>query len=103
MAQALKLATLVTSGPGQYRLQGTITFRDQPPEALWRAPLAPAEGRAVVDLSGLDHSDSVALALLVEWDRLASLGGYQLRVVHVPERLQDLIRVYGLTKLFGPA
>jgi len=96
------VAALVISGPGQYRLQGAVTFIDQPPEALWRTPLAPIEGQVTVDLEGLDRSDSVALALLIEWDRLARLGGYQLRITRTPTRLQDLIRVYGLARLFGP-
>ena len=95
------MAVLVANGSGQYRLQGAVTFIDQPPDALWRTPLVPSEGQVTVDLGDLDRSDSVALALLLEWERLARKGSYQFRVSQVPARLQDLMRVSGLAKLFG--
>ncbi|MHB8254754.1 MAG: STAS domain-containing protein [Acidiferrobacter sp.] len=95
------MATLTPTGPGQYRLQGAVTFRDEPPESLWRTPLIPSAEQVTVDVSGLDQGDSVVLALLLEWERLARLGGYQFGITGASMRLEDLIRVSGLAKLFG--
>ncbi len=95
------MAELVAHGPGTYRLEGTVTFIDQPPQGIWAAPLVAAQGQVTVDLSGLDWGDSVSLALLLEWERRARLAGHQFQVTHVPARLQDLMRVYGLAQVFG--
>ena len=94
------MAELVVHGPGAYRLQGTVTFIDQPSERLWTAPLTAVDGLVTVDLRSFDRGDSVALALLLEWERRARLAGHQFQVVHVPPRLQDLMRVYGLAQVF---
>lgn len=95
------MAELLVHGPGTYRLQGTVTFIDQPPERLWAAHLAAVQGRVTVDLRGLEWGDSVALALLLEWEGRARSVGDELQVTHVPDRLQDLMRVYGLAQVFG--
>lgn len=94
------MAELVAYGPGTYRLQGTLTFVDPPSERLWGAPLAAVDGRVVVDLRSFDRGDSVALALLLEWERRTRSAGHEFQVQHVPARLQDLIRVYGLAQVF---
>lgn len=97
------MAELVAQGPGAYRLQGIVTFSDQPPPRLWATPLVAAQGRIILDLSGLERGDSVSLALLLEWERRARLEGHKLQVTHAPTRLQDLMRVYGLAQVFGSA
>lgn len=97
------MGVLVSGAPGQYRLEGVISFRDEPSKALQNARLVPAEGVVALDLSGLGQSDSVALALLVEWVRQSHTDTYQLHVTGASERLQALMRVTGLRTLFADA
>lgn len=97
------MGVLVSGSPGQYRLEGTISFRDEPSRALQNARLVPAAGVVVLDVGGLEQSDSVALALLVEWRRQSQLDAYQLRVTGASERLTALVRVAGLSTLFSDA
>lgn len=97
------MGVLAAGGPGQYRLEGVISFRDEPSKALQNARLVPAGGVVALDLSGLEHSDSVVLALLVEWVRQGQARAYRLRVSGAPERLQALMHVTGLSTLFADA
>lgn len=95
------MAALVADEAGNYRLEGNVTFSDLPPGTLWSASLVPVSGRVTVDLSGLNRADSVVLALLLEWERRARAAGQALCVTQVPPRLQDLMRVTGLSQVFG--
>ncbi len=97
------MAELVARAPGRYDLTGDLTFSAEPPRAVWSARLNPSEGAVVLDLGGLQSVDSVALALLLEWERQARAGGFRLVVTAVPPRLKALIQVTGLGALFADA
>jgi ABC-type transporter Mla MlaB component len=95
------MATLVPDGPGRYRLEGVISFTEQPSRALQSLHLTPAEGLVTLDVGGLDQSDSVALALLVDWARQGKAAAYVLHVTGASARFQAMMRVTGLTIVFA--
>jgi len=48
---------------------------------------------AVIDLSGVNDSDSSGLALLIEWLSIAKAGRRGLRYENIPTQLQQLARL----------
>ncbi len=57
---------------------------------------------ALVDLSGVGHSDSAGLALLIEWLSVAHAAGKTLRYENMPTQLQQLARLSELEGLLLP-
>ncbi len=64
-------------------------------QALAREPAAGVE----VDASALIRFDSAALAVLLELRRETLQMGKTFAVINVPQRLQDLARLYGIGEL----
>ncbi len=87
-----------SSGTHGFRVLGEITFETA--KDLDGFPERWGEIRQVdVDFSETGDTDSAAAALLLDWVNVARASGRELRFTGVPARLQDLIRVYGLTPL----
>lgn len=61
----------------------------------------PGAGAWVVDLSGVSHADSSALAVLLDWLRTSRKAGGSLKFVALPESLQSLARLYGIDTLLS--
>jgi len=87
-------ALLETVGPGRFRVVGSLDYRtvsqllDQD-ETLFAADSAEIE----IDLSGVTHTTSVGLALMLEWLRQAQAKNVSIRFSQVPEQ------VLGIAKL----
>jgi phospholipid transport system transporter-binding protein len=77
---------------------GALTFDDAMPvlEASGALPL-PASG--IVDLSGMAHADSAALAVLLALRRRAVAENGRLTFASVPPMLDSLARVYGIEEI----
>ena len=54
---------------------------------------------AVIDLGGVNASDSSGLALLVEWLSVAKAAGRPLRFENIPSQLQQLARLSEVEEL----
>jgi ABC-type transporter Mla MlaB component len=82
----------------RWQFAGTLTFRDAGAvhAASERLPL-PASG--IVDLRGLVHADSSALAVLLALKRRAAAERTSLSFEAVPAKLDSLARVYGVGPL----
>lgn len=82
----------------RWQFAGTLTFRDA--GAVYNAseqlPL-PASG--IVNLRGLVHADSSALAVLLALKRRAASERIPLSFEAVPAKLDSLARVYGVEPL----
>jgi phospholipid transport system transporter-binding protein len=68
------------------------------------ALLDPAEeyfkaGVHTIDLSGVPEVDSAAVALALEWQRRAGRHGVALRLQNLPEAMQNLASLYGVSEL----
>ena len=78
--------------------EGSLTMADAAGHlAAGRA--AVREGDCVVDFSAVDDSDSVALAMLFDWQRHAQTAGHQLSVRNMPDGLASLAALYGVDAL----
>lgn len=55
----------------------------------------------VVDLGGVEHADSSALALLLEWRAWAEKAGQSIRFVHVPRSLCIMASLSQIEGLLG--
>jgi phospholipid transport system transporter-binding protein len=64
-----------------------------------RKAVLPATG--IVDLTGLEHVDSAAVAVLLAWRRRATLEGVELSFNSLPANLAALAAVYGVEELVG--
>ena len=93
-------ARLTLQGPGRYRLEGAIHFGAPLPDDLQAPGIVPVAGSATVALDGLEQADSVALALLIEWQRQARAQGFRLTLAEIPKRLAALIHVTGVGPVF---
>lgn len=85
-----------TQGEGRYLLTGPMVFDtvvqwlDQGKQRL--------QGRVEFDLGAVSAADSAALALLVEWLRLAGEAGSQLQFRNVPAQLLAIAQVSDLAE-----
>jgi phospholipid transport system transporter-binding protein len=89
--------TFVADGD-RWSFSGALTFDDAMPvlEATAALPL-PASG--IVDLSGMAHADSAALAVLLALRRRAVAENGRLTFASVPPMLDSLARVYGIEEI----
>ena len=53
----------------------------------------------VIDLAQVSEVDSSAISMLLEWQREAGRSKRQLRFANMPENLQSLARLYGVSEL----
>ncbi|MFO1325684.1 MAG: STAS domain-containing protein [Burkholderiales bacterium] len=90
-----------TAKGDRWTFAGTLTFDDAMDvlDATSRLPL-PASG--AVDMSGLAHADSAALAVLLALRRRGVAEGKPLNFVAVPASLAALARVYGIDDQIAP-
>jgi len=82
----------------RWTFTGELTFEDAAVvfEASHALPL-PAAG--VVDLAGLAHADSTALAVMLALKRRAAVEGVALKFATIPPGLHALAQVYGVEEL----
>ncbi len=64
---------------------------------------AEVQRRLIVDGSALQRFDSCALAVLLECRRQAQARGWSFAVRHLPAKLSDLARLYGVQSLLPAA
>jgi phospholipid transport system transporter-binding protein len=79
----------------RWTFAGQITFDNAMPvlEAAGALPLPPS---GIVDLAGVVHADSAALAVLLALRRRAIAEGRSITFASVPPMLDSLARVYGI-------
>jgi phospholipid transport system transporter-binding protein len=56
----------------------------------------------IVDLGGIAEVDSSAVSMLFEWLRMAQARSQQLQLVNIPENLNSLVQLYGVTDFILP-
>jgi phospholipid transport system transporter-binding protein len=56
-------------------------------------------GETEIDLGSLERFDSAAVAALLDWRRLAAERGHSLHILHLPDGLASIARVYGVSHL----
>lgn len=59
--------------------------------------LQQAGKKVVIDMQALSSSNSLVVAMLVFWTRIASKTQQNLHITHMPDKLRAIIRVSGLS------
>lgn len=57
------------------------------------------QDRIVIDLGGVEKTDSAGLALLVEWISKAETHQKPINFVNIPRQMMDIARVSGLDQI----
>ena len=87
---------------GVFEVTGQVTFQSAPQFLAhtdkW---LQGGSGKVTIDMRGVTLADSAGLALMIEWQQLARSAQREIVFTHIPEQMRDLIRVNGLTQVFG--
>jgi len=92
-------AEFARAADGSIHIKGQLTFDSV------NAALAAGQGmfarkkRLVIDLKGVEATDSAGLALLVEWVGEAKRAGCKLKLSHVPKQALALARISEVEKL----
>lgn len=90
---------LLKTMPGKISLQGVLSF-ETVNHALESMPvLFEGEVSLLIDLSGVEKTDSAGLALLVEWMGLAKRKNIRLCYSNIPSQLLATARVSGLDEV----
>ena len=84
----------------RWTFSGTLTF-DDATAVLDAAASLPLPRSGVVDMGGLVHGDSAALAVLLALVRRANAEGRPISFVAMPPLLESLARVYGIEAFFA--
>jgi phospholipid transport system transporter-binding protein len=84
----------------RWRFDGQLTFDDATP-VLAASSSLPLPASGIVDLSGVVHADSAALAVLLALRRRASAERHHLTFASVPPMLDSLARVYGIEEILA--
>ncbi|MBS1169440.1 MAG: hypothetical protein H6R01_358 [Burkholderiaceae bacterium] len=78
----------------------SLTMADAP-RALAEGLRALEAGETVFDLARVEALDSVAVALLLAWQRAARARGVEIKFHHLPPALGSLAELYGVTELLA--
>jgi phospholipid transport system transporter-binding protein len=86
------------------RLEGGLTFETIPgvlAESAQYAARADLPQRLTIDFSGITDVDSAAVALLLDWRRMAARRAKTLVFVNLPANLLALAQLYGVADLIA--
>jgi phospholipid transport system transporter-binding protein len=84
----------------RWKFTGELTF-DDATAVLAASSALPLPESGIVDLSGLSHADSAALAVLLALRRRAAAESRRLVFASVPAMLDSLARVYGIEDILA--
>lgn len=82
-------------------LEGAVTL-DTVPGLISEAEEHIHKGTAVIDFAAVTEVDSSAVALALEWVRRAERANIAVRLVNLPESMQNLAKLYGVSELLQP-
>lgn len=84
---------------GSWHLSGDLVFATVPALLEQRKRLFNGQGRLVIDLAGVDRSDSAGLALVLEWLDESRRVNRELCVRNVPQSMLDIARVSNVSDI----
>jgi phospholipid transport system transporter-binding protein len=93
---------VVSQRDGDVEVSGALTFETVPQffagSGTW---LKTGSGTLNVDLRGVNRIDSAGVALLLEWRQMARQAGRELMFTAMPDQVQHMVRVNGLSQAFN--
>ncbi|HJT50353.1 MAG TPA: STAS domain-containing protein [Nitrosospira sp.] len=84
----------------QLSVEGSVTI-DNVVSVVARGMGLLDRGDVTIDLAGLTEADSSVVSLLLEWRREAARRNRQVCIANMPENLQSLVRLYGVSELIN--
>ena len=87
---------------GELSVEGSITIDNVVSVAASGIALFDREG-VIIDLGRVTEVDSAAVSLMLEWWREAARRNQQIRFLNMPQNLQSLVQLYGVSELMGGA
>ena len=96
---SLSAGTFAADGD-RWTFAGVLTF-DDAAAVLEGAAGLPLPTSGTIDMSGLAHADSAALAVMLALNRRAVSEGCRIEFVAMPPMLESLARVYGVDDQFS--
>ncbi len=84
----------------RWTFAGVLTFEDAA-TVLDDASRLPLPASGTIDMSGLEHADSAALAVMLALGRRATVEGRRIVFAAMPAVLESLARVYGVEDQFA--
>jgi len=87
-----------TSGVSKLSVKGSVTIDNVVVVAERGVGLFDRED-LTIDLGQITQVDSSAVSVLLQWEREALRRNRQIRFENVPQKLQSLIRLYGVSEL----
>jgi len=81
------VAARLSAGSDGWHLEGELDFAAVPALLAEGAALIRAQSELIIDLAGVESTNSAGLALLLEWLDLARAQGCVLRYRHPPDAL----------------
>lgn len=86
-------------GPGSFRVSGAVTLETVSELSGFGAAALSGQSDVVIDLGGIDHADSGAVALLLEWLRQGRECGTSIRFRGIPPQMRAIIDLSDLGQL----
>jgi len=94
------------AAPGEvFKLEGELSFETIPGVLARSAEYAAKNDvpqRFTIDFAGITGVDSAAVALLLDWRRMAAARGKTLAFTNLPANLLALAELYGVAELIQP-
>ena len=96
-------ARIRQSEPGRLEVEGELVFASVGRLLQDSEPLLAGSGPLVIDLGGVEGSDSAGLALLLEWLDRGRARGRRIRFRGLPDPLRRIARLSNLESLLPVA
>jgi phospholipid transport system transporter-binding protein len=95
-------ADVIRCEGGELSVEGPITIGNVVSVVANGVALFDGED-VTIDLGRVTEADSAAVSLLLEWRREAARRRLQIRFLNMPQNLQSLMQLYGVSELMSGA
>jgi phospholipid transport system transporter-binding protein len=95
-------ADVIRREGGELSVEGSITIDNVVSVVVSGVALFDGED-VTIDLGQFTEADSAAVSLLLDWRREAARRRLQIRFLNMPQNLQSLMQLYGVSELMSGA
>lgn len=81
---------------GQFLISGDLDFQTVPRVLSASQSLFANSQKLIIDLSGVNSSNSAGLALLIEWMRFAESRNCSIKFLNLPEQMRQVAQLCGV-------
>jgi phospholipid transport system transporter-binding protein len=95
-------ADVIRCEGGELSVEGSITIDNAVSVVANGVALFDGED-VTIDLGRVTEADSAAISLMLEWRREAARRRFRIRFLNMPQNLQSLMQLYGVSELMSNA